>query len=68
MAAAELTIHLDAYAILTRALEEGLAAGWRRAHKYTDTPDEATILDELSAAVRIALSEVLRWPDESPAS
>ncbi len=35
-------IKVRAYPVLCRAVEEGVAYGWRRAHKHIDTPDAET--------------------------
>lgn len=51
-------IRVDAYAVLERAVEEGIAHGWRRAHKHTDTPDEDAVRGELISAV---MSEICEW-------
>lgn len=56
------TVPLNAYAIVSRAIEEGIATGWRRAHKHTDRPGEAAIFDEIEQAILNALSEVVVWP------
>ena len=48
------------YEVLLRAVEEGVANGWRRAHKHTDTPDEEAVKDQIINAV---LSEVGEWFD-----
>lgn len=36
-----------AYDVLRRAVEEGTAYGWRRAHKHSDTPGEDAIVDQI---------------------
>lgn len=33
-------MRVRAYEVLSRAIEEGVACSWRRAHKHTDTPGE----------------------------
>ena len=40
-----------AYFVLRRAVEEGVAYGWRRAHKHSDQPDASTIDDQIVTAV-----------------
>ena len=49
-----------AYDVLRRAVEEGAAYGWRRAHKHTDTPGENAIVDQI---VRGVLNEVCDYFD-----
>lgn len=53
-------VKVRAYSVFSRAVEEGVAYGWRRAHKYTDQPDEATIKEQIVTAV---LNEVCEWFD-----
>lgn len=31
------------YPLIERLIEEGIEAGWYRAHKHTDTPNESAI-------------------------
>ena len=40
-----------AYDALRRAVEEGAAYGWRRAHKHTDTHGEEAIVDQIVQGV-----------------
>jgi hypothetical protein len=49
-----------AYPVLSRAVEEGVAYGWRRAHKHNNTPDVATIEEQIVSAV---LNEVCQYFD-----
>lgn len=56
-------LRVNTYAVVTRAIEEGIGYGWNRAHKHTATPDEQTIKTEIENAVRNALSEILVYPD-----
>jgi len=57
---------LNNYAIIERAVEEGIAYGYRRAYKHTETPAHETIKAEVQSAVMGALSEVLRFdPDDT---
>lgn len=51
-------LRVNVYEVMTRAVEEGIAYGWRRAHKHTDTPSEETIRDEIERGVMNALMEV----------
>jgi hypothetical protein len=43
------------YPVLCRAVEEGVAYGWQRAHKHIDTPDAETIEEQ------IFLADASRW-------
>lgn len=46
------------YEIMRRAVEEGVAYGWRRAHKYNDKPDDASLKEAIEDGV---MSEVCEW-------
>lgn len=54
-------VRLNAYAIASRAVEEGIAYGWYRAHKHADSPGEDTIREEIGTAVMTALSEYIQF-------
>lgn len=51
------------YAILERAVEEGVSLGWRRAHKHDDAPDEDQARDQIQTAVMGAILEVFAFDD-----
>jgi predicted Zn-dependent protease with MMP-like domain len=51
-----------AYTVLCRAVEDGVAYGWRRAHKHTHAPDEKTIEDQIVTGV---LNEICLYFDFS---
>lgn len=53
------------YAILQRAVEEGCKMGYNRAHKYTDTPDQAQIEDSIVREVMNAICEVFYFEEEN---
>lgn len=55
-----------AYPVLLRAVEEGVAYGWRRAHKHTDKPDEAKIEEQIVTAVVNEVCEYFEFDDEAP--
>jgi hypothetical protein len=48
---------------LCRAVEEGVAYGWRRAHKHIDTPDAATIEGQIVTAVLNEVCEYFNFGD-----
>lgn len=58
-------MRVNSYAVVSRAVEEGVETGWRRAHKHTDTPSDASIRESIVNEVTSALSEVVDW--DSPA-
>ena len=54
------------YDLLVRAVEEGVAYGWMRAHKHNPTPDDESAKTEIANAVT---SEICEWFDfEFPVS
>jgi len=46
------------YDVLSRAVDEGVTEGWRKAHKHTDTPGEDRLRETIAEAV---LSEILEY-------
>lgn len=52
------------YAILTTAIDTGINYGWNRAHKHTDTPDEADVKEAIYNAVVSELCEVVNFNDD----
>ena len=57
-------IRIDAYKIVTRAVEEGVRCGMSRAHKHTGSPTPDDIAESIEQAVINALCDVLRFGDE----
>jgi len=53
-------IRFNSYAIVERAVSEGIAHGYRRAHKHVDNPSESSVQHSIEMAVMNALSEVLK--------
>lgn len=51
----------DAWRLAAEAVEAGIAYGWQRAHKHTDTPNPETIRSEIERAVMNELAERFRW-------
>ena len=56
-------VTVNVYEVVRRAVEEGATFGLRRAHKHTDEPSEDAVVEAVTAAVMVALDEVLRWED-----
>lgn len=46
------------YEILSRAIEAGVAHGWRRAHKYSEDPGEEVIKHQIEQEVMSAICEI----------
>ena len=49
-----------AYPVLCRAIEDGVAYGWRRAHKHLDAPDAQAIEEQIVTAV---VNEICQYFD-----
>ena len=49
------------YALVDRAVEEGIQMGWQHAHKHTDAPLIEDVQEALREAVMLALSEILTF-------
>ncbi|MBI3184698.1 MAG: hypothetical protein HYZ28_21385 [Myxococcales bacterium] len=58
-------MRVRAYEVLSRAVDEGVAYGWRRAHKHTDAPGEDAIKDQVTQAVLSEVCEYFDFADES---
>lgn len=56
-------VRLDAYGIISRAVEEGIGYGYRRALKYSldGEPSEEQMKDALHMAIMNSLCEVLQF-------
>jgi hypothetical protein len=54
-------VRLDAYAIVRRAVEEGVARGYRRAFKHSDAPSGDWVREAIEQDVLSSLCEVLRF-------
>lgn len=61
-----MTVRVNTYAVISRAVEEGVAAGWRRAHKH-GKPTEAQAIDAIVTTVMGDLCDVLVF-DETGAA
>lgn len=57
-------ITVDAYAVLSRAVEEGVRYGWDRSHKHTDTPTPTDIQDQITNAVMNAVCEYFKFGEQ----
>ena len=53
------------YTILPRAIEDGIACGYRMAHKHDDNPDPDTIQSHIYSEVMNAICEVFNFDDPS---
>jgi hypothetical protein len=55
----------NTYAILQRAVEEGALLGYRRAFKRVENPTEGAIVDAITDAVMLTVSEVFDFSHQS---
>lgn len=57
-------LRVDTYAVLRRAVEQGIAYGWNRVWKYTDSPDPDVAKEILENEVMGAVCEYFKFDDE----
>lgn len=57
-------MRVKTYAILDRAVEEGIRLGWNRAHKHVENPDQTQIEDQIHQAVMGSICEVFKFDDD----
>jgi len=50
-------LRVRAYAVMERAVEDGVRAGFSRAHKHTDSPSPEALVDEIANQVMNAICE-----------
>lgn len=61
--APSLGLKVDVYRILAEAVENGITAGWYRAHKHTDKPSPEGIKCEIDREIMNRLSEIFIFPE-----
>ncbi len=52
------------YQLIERIVEEGVDAGWNRAHKHTDTPIENTIKACMEEYIMNGFDETFKFEQE----
>lgn len=57
-----LRLEVDAYKLVCRAVEDGITAGWYRAHKHTETPGSEEVKWQIESEIMNQLSEIFIWP------
>lgn len=55
---------VNSFAVLDRAVETGIRAGWERAHKHTATPAPYAIQDEIARAVMNEICEYFKFDED----
>ena len=61
------TFKINAFEVITRAIEEGVDAGWRRAYKYSEAPPENEVKEAMIESVINAITEVVIFDENSEA-
>ena len=56
---------INAYAVISRAVEEGVELGYNRAHKHTDKPSKDGMIAAIEDAVMLSLDEILIYNEEA---
>ena len=56
-------IEADWYKLMKRAVGEGVAYGWNRSHKHTNTPEPVAIKEEIVEAIMNELCEIIIFTD-----
>jgi len=59
-------MHVKAYPVLCRAIEEGFAYGWNRAHKHEDKPSKEVIEHHVIEGILSTICEVFDFDDDNP--
>lgn len=53
------------YAILERAIEEGVSYAWRnRVFKYEDNPSEEVVIETITNSIMLSIDEVFDFEEE----
>ena len=58
------TVRVDTYRVMAEAVERGVAAGWRRAHKHVESPTGDTINAHIENEVLNAICEYFKFDAE----
>lgn len=57
-------IKFKAYDLIQKAVEEGIASGWRRAHKYDDSPLESSIHENIEHYIMLSLEQIIDFSED----
>ncbi len=52
------------YPLIERLIEEGIEAGWYRAHKHTDTPNESALKLCIAEYIMRGFDETFKFDSE----
>ena len=58
------TIRINAYEVVSRAIEDGIEYGYNRAHKHTTTPSPEALKTAIYEAITNSLCEVLIFDND----
>mgnify|MGYP001616642053 FL=1 len=54
-------LRLNAYALVSDAVERGIELGWNRAYKHTDDPQKDVFVEAMTRSVMELIDEVVGW-------
>ena len=60
----KMNVKVKLHSLISRAVEEGVTIGWRRAHKVSAAPSEASFKETVCTEVMNSVSEVLDFEDQ----
>ena len=55
------SVRVNLYEIISRAVEDGILTGYKRAFKHTNTPHEDSIIEHIRSEIMNNLCEVLEF-------
>ena len=58
------TLRVRAYPVLAECIERGVAWGFQRAHKHTDTPSAEDLRAQIEQAVLNEICEAFDFPED----
>ena len=59
-----IAMRIKIYKLIEQIVEQGTDAGWNRAHKHTDTPDEETIKSCIAQYIMNGFDETFEFDKE----
>lgn len=61
-------IKIKLYDLIERAVQDGIASGWHRAHKHTDNPTEHEIKKQIERGIMGELSDYIDFSPDAESS